>query len=282
MANDAGATADAIGPASPMAPGPLLTIADGDLSADIAPEAGGRIAQIRWDGVEQLVGHGEHGATAAIAWGSYAMVPWVGRIRRGRFGFEGRPYTLPASFEGHSIHGVGYLLPWQVAEQSTRHVVLELALPNDERWPFGGVAGQRIEVDGRRLTMTLSTTAVEHAMPVAMGWHPWFRKPDRLEFEPDAMYSRDVADGITALPLQAVRPGPWDDCFVNRREVVLHRAGQRLRLACECSDWVVYDEPGFATCVEPQTAPPDAFNLGLGLTLQPGETASARYVLAWD
>jgi len=282
MASDGAATTGEIGPASPMAPGPLLKIADGDLSADIAPEAGGRIAQIRCDGVEQLVGHGEHDATAAIAWGSYAMVPWCGRIRRGRFEFEGRSYALPANFEGHAIHGVGYLMPWQVTEQSARHVALELALPSDHRWPFGGVAGQRIELDGRRLTMTLSATAVEHAMPVAMGWHPWFRKPGRLEFEPEAMYSRDAAEGITTLPLQAVRPGPWDDCFVNRREVVLHRAGQRLRLACECSDWVVYDEPGFATCVEPQTAPPDAFNLGQGLTLQPGETASARYVLTWD
>lgn len=264
-----------------MPPGPLLAIADGSLSVDVAPEAGGRIAQIRVDGVEQLLGHGEHGATTAIAWGAYPMVPWCGRIRRGRFEFEGKRYALPANLGDHAIHGVGYLLPWRVAERSARHVALELAMPRDRRWPFGGVAAQRIEVEGRRVTLVLSVTAAEQAMPVSMGWHPWFRKPDRLEFHPEAMYPRDD-EGIALLPPVAAKAGPWDDCFVNDREVVLHRAGQRLRLVSECRDWVVYDEVAFATCVEPQTAPPDSFNLAPGRVLRPGETATARCVLAWD
>lgn len=275
------AWADSIGPDSPMPPGPLLTIADGDLSVDVAPEAGGRIAQIRCDGVEQLVGYGEHGATAAIGWGCYPMVPWCGRIRRGEFAFEGRRHALPANLGGHAIHGVGFLMPWRVAERSARHVALELAMPADRRWPFAGVAGQRIELDGRRLTMRLWVTATAHAMPVALGWHPWFRKPERLGFEPEAMYPRD-GEGIAVQPPREVRPGPWDDCFVNRREVVLHRAGQRLRIASPCEDWVVYDEAGHATCVEPQTAPPDGFNLRPEARLLPGETAAARCVLAWD
>lgn len=258
------------GPTSPLPPGPLLTIREGGLEVDLAPEAGGRIAQIRCDGVEQLLGHGEHGAETAIAWGCYPMVPWCGRIRGGRFEFEGRSHQLPANLGAHAIHGVGFLLPWQVRDHGPRYAGLELALPIDHRWPFGGVASQRIEVSGRRLLLGLSVTAVEQAMPAALGWHPWFRKPERIEFNPDAMYPRD-ADGIAVLPPGPVRPGPWDDCFVNRRDVVLHRGGQRLRLQSECGDWVVYDEPAFATCVEPQTAPPDAFNLLPGQVLQPGK-----------
>ncbi|WP_238346371.1 aldose epimerase [Luteimonas saliphila] len=264
-----------------MPPGPLLTIAAGDLSVDIAPQAGGRIAQIRCDGIEQLLGHGEHDATTAIGWGCYPMVPWCGRIRHGQFAFRGRRHLLPANLGGHAIHGVGFLMPWDVVEHSATHGSLELPMPTDGRWPFGGIAGQRIGIEGRALVLVLSVTAVEQAMPASIGWHPWFRKPERLEFHPQAMYPRD-AEGIAVRPAGQVRPGPWDDCFVNDREVVLHRQGQRLRIASECRDWVVYDGSAHATCVEPQTAPPDAFNLPPELVLHPGETLSARCTLRWD
>src|SRR5690606_35989778 len=108
-----------------------LTIADGAVSVEVAPQAGGRIAQIHVDGQAQLVGHGEHGATAAIAWGSYPMLPWCGRIRDGRFMFDGQAHALPANLGPHAIHGVGFLLPWPVESASAREVELSLALPED-------------------------------------------------------------------------------------------------------------------------------------------------------
>ena len=264
-----------------MAPGPLLTLAAGDIELDIAASAGGRIAQIRCDGVDQLLGYGVHGAGTAIAWGCYPMVPWCGRIRDGRFAFAGVRHQLPANLGPHAIHGVGFLMPWRVTAQGVRHVTLELVLPRDHRWPFGGIARQRFEVSGPQLQLSLSVTAAERAMPASLGWHPWFLKPDRLAFAPEAMYPRDAA-GIAVLPPGPVQPGPWDDCFVNRREVVLHRGGQRLRMSSACTDWVVYDGADVATCVEPQTAPPDAFNLQPGALLRPGETLAASCLLTWD
>ncbi len=276
-----GASAGAIGPTSPMAPGPLLTLADAGLEVDVAPQAGGRIAQVRVDGTEQLVGYGDHDATAAIAWGSYPMVPWCGRIREGRFQFDGRDYALPVNLGPHAIHGVGFLLPWQVVSQDRREVELELRLPRDGRWPFGGTARQRIGVDGRRLVMELSVTASDGPMPVTLGWHPWFRKPDRLEFAPEAMYPRD-ADGMTLLPAGPVGPSPWDDCFVNRRPVAMQRDGRRIVVESACTDWVVYDQPSFATCVEPQTGPPDAFNLDPSCRLEAGQTRSATCTVRFD
>src|SRR5690606_1452685 len=159
------AAADAIGPTTPLAPGPLLTLEAGALSVDIAPQAGGRIAQIRVDGVEQLVGYGEHDSQAAIAWGSYPMVPWCGRIRNGRFRFDGQEYQLPRNLGNHAIHGLGFIMPWQVLEQGQAHVVLGLELPADARWPFGGHARQRIELRGRSLLQELELAAGAQAMP---------------------------------------------------------------------------------------------------------------------
>ncbi|AKC86366.1 aldose 1-epimerase [Pseudoxanthomonas suwonensis] len=279
MASDSGAGVAAGDPQAPLAPGPLLRIGDGELEVDLAPHAGGRIAQIRYRGVDQLVGP-DDGFPAAIAWGSYPMLPWAGRIRRGRFAFEGREWQLPANLEGHAIHGVSMWLPWQVEARNARSIELALRLPQDRRWPFGGSALQWIEAGPQHLAMTLSVRAGERAMPVVLGWHPWFRKPERIEFHPSAIYPRD-ADGIACLPTVAPTPGPWDDCFVNTRDVVVHRAGQRLRLSSDCDHWVVYDETAHSTCIEPQTGPADAFNLAPRV-LEPGESLQAWFRMEWD
>ena len=135
------------------------------------------------------------------------MVPWAGRIRRGLFDFDGSSYRLPANLDEHAAHGVGFALPWQIESRGPAFVELSLALPGDERWPFGGLASQRIEVANGMLRLQLSVTAGTHAMPVVLGWHPWFRKPDRLEFAPHSGYPRD-AEGIAILPTRQPPPGP--------------------------------------------------------------------------
>jgi aldose 1-epimerase len=263
----------------PLAPGPLIRIGHGALAVEIAPQAGGRIARVAFDGVEWLVGHNA-GNAAAIAWGSFPMLPWAGRVRHGRFDFRGEPQRLPVNLGAHAIHGVALDLPWQVEEHAPARVALSLRLPQDERWPFGGTARQLVEADERRLQLTLTLSAGERAMPATIGWHPWFPKPDALDFRPGHYYPRD-AEGIARLPLAGPPPGPWDDCFVNREPVLLRRGGQCLRLASDCDHWVVYDEPAHATCVEPQSGPPDAFNLGRARELEPGESFSVRFLWEW-
>jgi aldose 1-epimerase len=263
---------------APLAPGPLIHLGTSTLSAAIAPQAGGRIAQVTFEGVEQLVGPGD-GASAMIGWGCYPRVPWAGRIRRGRFGFRGRQYQLVPNLGGHAIHGVAMGLPWQVEAQSPACLELSLALPEDERWPFGGACHQRIELGVRQLDLRLSVTATRQAMPAVIGWHPWFRKPDRLDFTPTLVYPRD-GEGIATCPPVPPVPRPWDDCFDNRDPVRVHRGGQSLRLTSDCQHWVVYDEPLHATCIEPQTGPPDGFNLA-PFVLEVGATLEAWFRMEW-
>ncbi|MEN4902207.1 aldose epimerase [Luteimonas sp. TWI1437] len=264
---------------APLPPGAVLRIGSGATQIVVAPDAGGRIAQIVHDGVAQLVGP-EDVLPATIAWGCYPMLPWVGRIRRGRFRFDGRQYVLPANFGAHAIHGFGFALPWQVEAQTCDAVALSLALPLDAVWPFGGTAAQRIEVAPGRIMLTLSLAAGEHAMPAEIGWHPWFRKPERVAFAPAQVYPRDD-DGIATLPLAPAAPSPWDDCFPGGDDIVLHRGDQRLRLRSDCDHRVVYDAAPHATCVEPQSGPPDAFNLA-PRRLAPGERLTRWFELAWE
>jgi len=261
---------------APLPAGRMYWLRAGALEVALAPEAGGRIAQIRYDGVDWLVGEDEGGA-AAIGWGCYPMVPWAGRIRQGRFSFDGRAYVLPANLGPHAIHGVGFSRPWRIDNLDADSAMLSLELPEDGYWPFGGRATQEIHVMPNQLELRLAVQAGDKAMPAVLGWHPWFRKPDQVLFSPSAMYPRD-GEGIATLPCVAPAPatGPWDDCFINQAEVVLVSGEQRLRLQADTDHWVVYDGAAHATCVEPQTGPPDGFNVALNQLAQ-GETLELNF-----
>ena len=247
---------------------PPLSVASARITVDIDPEAGGRLSQLRVDGTPLLIGSDEVPATlrlpdgrpAVTAWGAYPMVPWAGRIRRGRFTFRGREYTLPVDDEGHALHGVGHSSAWIVTEWAPDRARLRLDLPTDARWPFGGQVEQDVSTTDDGLELRMTVTAGDRAFPVSFGWHPWFRKPSRFRFHPARMYRRD-REGITLDELVDVPPGPWDDCFTNSLPVGITIDGVDLQLTSDCSHWVVYDEMPHATCVEPQTGPPDAFTI---------------------
>jgi aldose 1-epimerase len=263
-----------------------VRLASGPIVVDVDPGAGGRLAQIWMDGTPVLVGdedvpdvmRGADGSPNAIAWGSYPMVPWAGRIRHGRFEFDGRAHTLAINDGGHAIHGVGFTSPWTVTGATPTTVQLDLVLPADDRWPFGGHVTQTVSVTDDRVALRMTVTAGEDAFPVSIGWHPWFRKPDRIDFHPVRMYRRDD-EGITVGELVDVAPGPWDDCFINHLPVALTIDGVDLRLTSSCTRWVVFDELPHATCVEPQTAPPDAFTIAPEI-LVPGSIYDASFEIA--
>jgi len=264
----------------PFPPGGITRLVCGSLRVDVAAGAGGRIARISHEGDDWLVGYGRANA-AMIAWGCYPMLPWAGRIRRGRFAFAGARYQLPSNLEGHAIHGFAFALPWRIDGGEAHRIDLSLQRPRAGYGPVGCLARQRIELTGNTLHCRLSLQAQGQAMPrPVLGWHPWFIKPDAVEFHPQALYPRD-GDGIATRPVIAPAQGPWDDCFINHAPVVVHRNARRVRLTSDCSHWVVYDQPAHATCVEPQTGPPDAFNLEPA-ALGPDECIEAWFSMAWE
>ncbi len=56
-------------------------------------------------------------------------------------------------------------------------------------------------------------------------------------------------------------PGRWDDCFHLKSSPVLSWPGALdLTLTPSTGWWVAFDQPADTVCVEPQTAPPDAFD----------------------
>jgi aldose 1-epimerase len=125
--------------------------------------------------------------------------------------------------------------------------------------------------------------------PASLGWHPWWAR--RLarggELEVDlragAMYRRDE-EGIAVDELVPIPLHPWDDCFTELGDppAVLRWPGAvTVTLETDCPCLVVFDEPQHAICVEPQTHPPDALNLGPSVVAA-GHPLTASCSWRWD
>jgi aldose 1-epimerase len=256
----------------------VLTLESGPARLAVAPEMGGRIVAFTVGGLDLLVTPNVDGHN----FGCFPMAPWAGRIRHGTFDFEGQRHQLPLNKPPHAIHGTVRDHPWRVDGGVT-------SVPLDPPWPFGGRVVQRFALDHDALRLSMEVHAGDRPMPASCGWHPWWSRrvgrgePLTVELAAGAMYERD-REGIPTGALVPLGPHPWDDCFtrLGRPPAVLRWPGVIvLTLDTSCSCVVVYDEPEHAICVEPQTAPPDTFNLGPAV-VRPGEPLVATATWSWQ
>ncbi len=221
---------------------------------------GARLSSLRIAGRERLVAHSR--GASATSWGAYPMVPYAGRVRRGKFQHAGRQHQLPLNFGAHAIHGTVFDVSWSTLEHSPTRIMLAASL--GDRWPFSGHVTHEITLDSvqQSVTCTLEVTTTGESMPAQVGWHPWFVRPARLDVDFAEMYVRD-ADYIATAQRIPPPAGPWDDCFTGSRRSpeITFDDGTRIVVDSDCDHWVIYDMPTHALCVEPQSGPPDGFTL---------------------
>ncbi|KRC63606.1 hypothetical protein ASE12_01800 [Aeromicrobium sp. Root236] len=227
--------------------------------AVIDPTRGARLTSLVIDGHEVLGRASSPHIDPAIADGCFPMVPWAGRVRDGRLELYGATYELPQTDGTHALHGLGHVAAWERVAEGAYELTI------GEPWPTEGIATLTYELldDGMRIELSWDD---DTEAPCSVGLHPWFRR--RLDtggdlvasLRPESMVERGT-DGLPTGRLVAPTPGPWDDCFQLAATPVLTWPGA-LQLTLESSSawWVVYDEPDDTVCVEPQTAPPDAFD----------------------
>jgi len=255
-----------------------IVLEAGSARVVVEPELGGRIAAIEVAGLSLLVGPGDD----VLRWGCYPMAPWAGRLRDGRFTFDGRTLQLPLTFPPHAIHGTTYTRAWR--DEGGGRLSIDLG----EDWPFAGRAVQEITLAEDQLALRLEVHSEGEPFPASLGWHPWFRReiergePLELTFEAAAMYERDeqhLPSGVLVAPGE----GPFDDCFKDLLRVPTLRwpGALRLELSSSTDHWVVYDEPAHAICVEPMTGPPDALNLAPRI-VEADRPLCATALLRWE
>lgn len=236
----------------------MIPMEAGNTKILIDLNAGARLASLNIDGLEVLVPKNDD----ILRWGSYPMAPWCGRVRDGRFDYEGQTYELPRTMPPHAIHGTTFYRPWR--QIGMGHFERDLS----EEWPWAGRAVQKIDLSENQLNLRLEVISDALPFPASAGYHPWFNRQLSIggalkcHFQAESMYQRDAFD----LPNgKLVKPpiGPWDDSFKNvQQPIVLEWPDAlKLHLRSNTDHWVVYSEPTHALCVEPTTAPPDALNI---------------------
>jgi aldose 1-epimerase len=259
-----------------------VRLANGPAEVVLDAEQGGRIASLRVDGLELLV----TSAASLLDWGCYPMAPFAGRVGNGRFRFAGKEHQLECNLPPHAIHGTVYRQAWKVEHAEPTDAVLVADLGHD--WPFAGRVVHRVRVAEDGLDLRLEVWADDNPFPASCGWHPWWRRrlgrgaPVRLSFDAASVWQRG-ADGLPTGELTSPGAGPWDDCFTDLAAPPTLRWDGALELTVEtsCLDVVIYDEPGHAVCVEPQTAPPDSLRLA-PVVVEPGLPLVAEVFFAWQ
>lgn len=275
----------------------------GPVTAVVDPNHGGRLASLVIRGRERLITRPDPRADLpAITWGAFPMVPWVGRLRGGHVEWNGASFDVGRNFQGHAIHGTTFDRPWTVVTSDERSARMTCPIGDGDGWPYAADIDHEVEIGDDAIAFRIAVRAAT-AMPVAVGWHPWFRREDAEPIRvavPSGQVLETTADLIPTGSTVAVA-GPTD-----LREAV--EVGDRTldhayvevsgpsRLSWEDLQLTIHAEPlasvvvhttPTGVCIEPQTAWPDAIRLdGRGIrtglvTVPAGETFHAASRWTW-
>lgn len=161
----------------------MIILTTGPFSARIAPEAGGIIAGLDWQGpdgrLHKLL-HAPGGAVPSTAapnmFGSWAMVPFANRAFGGVVDDGVRRFRVPENnaHGGGNIHGFGWQSAWDILRQTASHTTLEHRKTTGPD-PYRYRATQEISLDEAGMTVEIAVTnEAEQALPYGLGHHPWF------------------------------------------------------------------------------------------------------------
>jgi aldose 1-epimerase len=220
------------------------------------------------------------------------------------------PPNHPMQDAPHPLHGVAWLLPWQVESADATQAVLSFAFEADAAWPWRFSARQQFVLQERVLKVTMSVTNEDRAaMPLGLGHHPYFphHPGTRLTSPCEAMWAADAevmpvrlersaaVDALnrgvelSALDLDNNFTG-WQRSARIEWPADVHGPARALTLEAEppLDYFVLYCPRGYDYfCAEPVSQCTDWLNLlpqygraALGgARLAPGETLTARFTL---
>jgi len=162
-----------------MRSGTALTLIAGRLRLELSPSIGGSISALEWAGEGQsraILRKCHRPLEKVLDGASFPLVPYVNRIRDGRFTFRGREVRIAPNMAGDPspLHGQGWLNPWQVDKSGERHAFLSFRHAPSE-WPWAYEARQAFLLDENGLTITLACLNTgDGPMPCGLGQHPYF------------------------------------------------------------------------------------------------------------
>jgi len=135
-------------------------------------DKGAHLSALFMDNKEILKGSSDGVATHG---GSAVLIPYAGRVKAGRYSFNGRNYSLPLSSDGHAIHGLVLSSKWVAVSISSASVVMTTRLKHEGypsplelsvKYAFSSPASFQVEF--------VATNAGFRDAPIVIGAHPYF------------------------------------------------------------------------------------------------------------
>jgi len=295
---------------------PAVTLAAGELEATFLPGLGLLGTSLRHRGEELLaLPGGVEGYRAGHVTGLPILAPWANRLPAWRYRAAGVEvdlegldlHTDPA---GLPIHGTLVAQPgWRLERLAAEadRAVLEAGFDNGARpellaaFPFPHRLTVTATLQGASLAVATTLAATgERPVPVAFGWHPYFRLPGapraawrlllpartHLELDDRGLPTGKAADE----PAEADPVGErtYDDLYAlgddpAGRRLGLEAAGRRLVVGYgDGYDHAqVFAPPGAEfLCLEPMTGPTAALAAGTTPLVQPGDAFTARFAVS--
>ncbi|GLR48173.1 aldose 1-epimerase [Sphingomonas astaxanthinifaciens] len=162
-----------------MLPTASLMLRAGPLELELSPSIGGSITRFTWvEGKRRipLLRESHSDARTVLDQASFPLVPYVNRIRGGRFTFRGREVRIAANMAGDisPLHGQGWLGEWTVESASETEATLRFVHPTGE-WPWSYEAMQHVTLDPAGFSLRLECrNTSDSPMPCGLGQHPYF------------------------------------------------------------------------------------------------------------
>jgi aldose 1-epimerase len=197
-----------------MAADELVTMAAGNLRLELSPSIGGAISKFAWadGGASRPILRESHSPLEkAVDAASFPLVPYVNRIRGGRFTFRGREVRIAPNMAGDPspLHGQGWINPWAVDAAGERTARMSFRHEASE-WPWTYESIQDFALDEGGLTIALTCrNASDEPMPCGLGQHPYFPCGPRTRLDTKVTHAWTIDDKV--LPVDKVpAEGPFD------------------------------------------------------------------------
>src|SRR6476646_10033351 len=151
----------------------------GNLRLELSPSIGGAISAFEWTdrgSATPILRKCNSPLEKVLDAACFPLVPYVNRIRGGRFTFRGREVRLQPNMAGDPspLHGQGWLNAWQVEKAGGARAELGFRHPTGE-WPWEFDARQEYALDEHGLSLRLTCRNLsDQPMPCGLGQHPYF------------------------------------------------------------------------------------------------------------
>ena len=185
----------------------VVRLTAGPLSLGLSPSIGGAISALDRSGEvgsRSILRKCHNPLEKVLEACSFPLVPYVNRVRDGRFTFRGREVRLAPNMPGDPspLHGQGWLREWNVDEQSDTRTILSFYHSAGD-WPWNYEAQQVFELDEGGLSIGLSCrNAGNDPMPCGLGQHPYFDCGPETEIDTTVTHAWTIDEHV--LPMEKV------------------------------------------------------------------------------